>query len=150
PAGTQRRFVVGGDRLGDRRVQRRPGNDKSGDHCRQTKLLCAQGRQSLRLQNKRYSTRRGCVRADEQEPGRQDHNTGGCSQNPFHALGETHMTVLDSRKLLMISGLLLVTTLAVLGASSKETAVVRDLSVNSKDDFVEVKIAANERVQYTY
>src|SRR5947208_3260796 len=60
------------------------------------------------------------------------------------------MIVFDSRKLLLIGGLLLITTFAVLGASSKETAVVRDLSVNSNGDSVEVKIAANERVQYTY
>src|SRR5215472_12760090 len=60
------------------------------------------------------------------------------------------MRVFDSRKLLMVSGLLLLTTLAVLGASSKEIAVVKDLSVNSKGDFVEVKIATSERVQYTY
>jgi type IV pilus assembly protein PilQ len=60
------------------------------------------------------------------------------------------MRVFDSRKLLMVSGLLLLTTLAVLGASSKEIAVVKDLSVNSNGDFVEVKIATSERVQYTY
>ena len=60
------------------------------------------------------------------------------------------MRVFDSRKLLMFSGLLLVTTLAVQGASSKETAVVKDLSVNANGDSVEVKIATTEKVQYTY
>ena len=60
------------------------------------------------------------------------------------------MRVFDSRKLLMFSALLLASTLAVHGASSKETAVVKDLAVNSKGDSVEVKIATSERVQFTY
>jgi type IV pilus assembly protein PilQ len=60
------------------------------------------------------------------------------------------MRVFDSRKLLLFSVLLLVSTLAVQGASSKEPAVVKDLAVNSNGDSVEVKIATSERVQYTY
>src|SRR6516162_6255791 len=61
------------------------------------------------------------------------------------------MRVFDSRKLLLpLSVLLLVSTLAVQGASSGEPAVVKDLAVNSHGDSVEVKIATSERVQYTY
>ena len=60
------------------------------------------------------------------------------------------MRVFDSRKLLLFSGLLLIVTLAVQGASSKETAVVKDVSVNASGNSVEVKIAANQRADYTY
>ena len=60
------------------------------------------------------------------------------------------MRVFDSRKLLAVSVLLLVSTLAVHGATSKETAVVKDVSFNPNGDSLEVKIATSERPQYTY
>src|SRR5215472_6485477 len=60
------------------------------------------------------------------------------------------MRVFDSRRLLMVSVLLFITTLAINGAASKGTAVVKDLSVHPNGDSVEVKIATSERVQYTY
>jgi type IV pilus assembly protein PilQ len=60
------------------------------------------------------------------------------------------MRVFDSRKLLAVSVLLLVSTLAVHGATSKETAVVKDVSFNPNGSSLEVTIATSERPQYTY
>ena len=60
------------------------------------------------------------------------------------------MRVFDSRKLLPVSVFLLISTLAVSGATSKETAVVKDLSFNSSGASLEVKIATTEQADYTY
>jgi type IV pilus assembly protein PilQ len=60
------------------------------------------------------------------------------------------MRVFDSRKLLTVSVLLLVSTLAVHGATSKATAVVKDVSFNPNGSSLEVTIATSERPQYTY
>ena len=50
------------------------------------------------------------------------------------------MRVFDSRKLLPVSVFLLISTLAVSGATSKETAVVKDLSFNSSGASLEVRV----------
>src|SRR5689334_4549186 len=60
------------------------------------------------------------------------------------------MRVFDSRKLLPVSVFLLVSTLAVSGATSKVTAVVKDLSFNSSGASLEVRIATTEQADYTY
>src|SRR5262245_34989515 len=60
------------------------------------------------------------------------------------------MRVFDSRKLLPVSVFLLISTLAVSGATSKETAVVKDLSFNSSGASLEVKIATTEQADFTY
>src|SRR5262245_21606281 len=60
------------------------------------------------------------------------------------------MRVFDSRKLLPVSVFLLISTLAVSGATSKETAVVKDLSFNSSGASLEVRIATTEQADYTY
>ena len=60
------------------------------------------------------------------------------------------MRVFDSRKLLPVSVFLLISTLAVSGATSKETAVVKDLSFNSSGASLEVRIATTEQPDYTY
>jgi type IV pilus assembly protein PilQ len=60
------------------------------------------------------------------------------------------MRVFDSRKLLPVSVFLLISTLAVSGATSKETAVVKDLSFNPSGASLEVKIATTEQAGYTY
>ena len=60
------------------------------------------------------------------------------------------MRVFDSRKLLPVSVFLLISTLAVSGATSKETAVVKDLSFHPSGASLEVKIATTEQADYTY
>jgi len=60
------------------------------------------------------------------------------------------MNVFDSRKLLTVGALLVLLTLVVHGAGSKETAVVSDLSFNSVGHSVEVNIATTEHARYTY
>jgi type IV pilus assembly protein PilQ len=60
------------------------------------------------------------------------------------------MRVFDSRKLLPVSVFLLISTLAVSGATSRETAVVKDLSFNPSGATLEVKIATTEQADYTY
>src|ERR1051326_1967506 len=61
------------------------------------------------------------------------------------------MRVFDSRKPLTVGALLLLlTTLAVHGAPSKEAAVVKDLSFRPDSGSLEVKIATTEHAQYTY
>ncbi len=60
------------------------------------------------------------------------------------------MRVFDSRKLLTVGVLLLLLTLAVNGAASREAAAVKDVSINSAGSSLEVRIATSERAQYTY
>ncbi len=59
------------------------------------------------------------------------------------------MRVFESRKLLPVSVLLLLMTLAI-NAAVKDTAVVKDLSFNPNGDSLEVKIATSVHAQYTY
>jgi type IV pilus assembly protein PilQ len=56
----------------------------------------------------------------------------------------------DSGKFLSVGVLLLISTLAVNGASSRETGIVKDVSVNTTADSVEVKITATEEAKFTY
>src|SRR5688572_10489475 len=60
------------------------------------------------------------------------------------------MRVFDSRKLLTIGVLLLVSTFVVNGAASKEAAVVKDVSFHPNGDSLEVKIATSEPTRFTY
>lgn len=61
------------------------------------------------------------------------------------------MRVFDSRKFLSVGVLVLISTLAVNGATSKETApVVRDVTFKSSADSLEVKITAPEDSKFTY
>ena len=60
------------------------------------------------------------------------------------------MRVFDSRKLLTVGVLLLITTLGVQGTTSPEPAVVKDISFNSSGQSLEVTIAATQHAQYTY
>ena len=56
----------------------------------------------------------------------------------------------DSGKFLSVGVLLLISTLAVNGAASRETAIVKDVSFNNDGDSLEVKIAATDESKYTY
>ncbi|HYR84657.1 MAG TPA: type IV pilus secretin PilQ [Terriglobia bacterium] len=56
----------------------------------------------------------------------------------------------DSRKFLTVGVLLLVSTLAVNGASSRESAVVKDVSYQIIGDSLEVKITATGDSRFTY
>ena len=56
----------------------------------------------------------------------------------------------DSRKFLSVGVLVLISTLAVNGAASKEPAIVKDVSFNSNGDSLEVKITASEDSKFTY
>ncbi len=56
----------------------------------------------------------------------------------------------DSRKFLSVGVLVLISTLAVNGASSRDTAVVKDVSFNNNGDSLEVKITATEESKFTY
>src|SRR5688572_5649618 len=60
------------------------------------------------------------------------------------------MRVFDSRKFLSVGVLLLISTLAVNGASSKDTAVVKDVTFNSSGESLEVKITASAQAHFTY
>jgi type IV pilus assembly protein PilQ len=60
------------------------------------------------------------------------------------------MRVFDSRKFLSVGVLLLISTLAVNGASSKDTTVVKDVTFNSSGESLEVKITTSERAHFTY
>ena len=60
------------------------------------------------------------------------------------------MTV-DSRKFLAVGALLLViATLAVNGATSREATIVKDVSFDSHGDSLEAKITATGESKYTY
>ncbi|HLH30244.1 MAG TPA: AMIN domain-containing protein, partial [Terriglobia bacterium] len=56
----------------------------------------------------------------------------------------------DSRKLLTVGMLLLISTLAVNGATSKETAIVKDVSFSNTGDSLEAKIIASDDSKFTY
>src|SRR5437016_4490654 len=56
----------------------------------------------------------------------------------------------DSGKFLSVGVLLLISTLAVNGAASKEAAIVKDVSFNNNSDSLEVKIIATDDSKYTY
>lgn len=56
----------------------------------------------------------------------------------------------DSRKFLSVGVLLLISTLAVNGASSREAAVVRDVSVTTSEGSLEVKIDVPADAKFSY
>ncbi len=57
----------------------------------------------------------------------------------------------DSRKFLSVGVLVLISTLAVNGATARETnAVVKDVSFNTSGDSLEVKIATTQDAKFTY
>jgi type IV pilus secretin PilQ/predicted competence protein len=56
----------------------------------------------------------------------------------------------DSRKLLSVGMLLLISTLAVHGATSKETGIVKDVSFSNSGDSLEAKITASDDSKFTY
>ena len=56
----------------------------------------------------------------------------------------------DSRKLLTVGVLVLISTLVVNGATSKETGIVKGVSFSNNGDSLEAKIAANEDSKFTY
>jgi type IV pilus secretin PilQ/predicted competence protein len=56
----------------------------------------------------------------------------------------------DSRKLLPVGVLVLISTLAVNGATSKETGIVKDVSFSSSGDSLEARIVANDDSKFTY
>jgi type IV pilus assembly protein PilQ len=56
----------------------------------------------------------------------------------------------DSRKFLSVGVLVLISTLAVNGATARETAVVKDVSFNTNGDSLEVKITTTQETKFTY
>jgi len=56
----------------------------------------------------------------------------------------------DSRKFLSVGVLLLILTLAVHGATSKEPTIVKDVSFSNSGDSLEAKITAGEDSKFTY
>src|SRR2546428_12520305 len=56
----------------------------------------------------------------------------------------------DSGKFLSVGVLVLISTLAVNGATSKEPAIVKDVSFNNNGDSLEAKITATEDSKFTY
>src|SRR5437762_2265870 len=56
----------------------------------------------------------------------------------------------DSGKFLSVGVLLLISTLAVNGAASKEAAIVKDVSFSNSGESLEVKISATDETKYTY
>jgi type IV pilus assembly protein PilQ len=56
----------------------------------------------------------------------------------------------DSRKFLSVGVLLLISTLAVNGANSRDAVIVKDVSVKDNGDFLEVKITATDDPKFTY
>ena len=56
----------------------------------------------------------------------------------------------DSGKFLSVGVLLLISTLAVNGATSREAAIVKDVSFNGDGDSLEAKITATDESKYTY
>src|SRR5207249_8906967 len=62
---------------------------------------------------------------------------------------ENEMRV-DSRKFLSVGGLVLISTLAVNGATARENAAVKDVSFNTIGDSLEVKITTTQEAKFTY
>src|SRR5437879_13398377 len=56
----------------------------------------------------------------------------------------------DSGKFLSVGVLLLISTLAVNGAASKEAAIVKDVSFKNNGESLEVKIVATDESKYSY
>src|SRR5205809_311079 len=56
----------------------------------------------------------------------------------------------DSGKFASVGVLLLISTLAVNGAASKDSAIVKDVSFNSNGESLEVKITAPDETKYTH
>ena len=56
----------------------------------------------------------------------------------------------DSGKFTSVGVLLLISTLAVNGAASKDSAIVKDVSFNSNGESLEVKITATDETKYTH
>jgi type IV pilus assembly protein PilQ len=56
----------------------------------------------------------------------------------------------DSRKVLSVGLILLISTLAVNGATSREATIVKDVSFNNEGDFLEAKITATGESKYKY
>ena len=56
----------------------------------------------------------------------------------------------DSRKFLSVGVLLLISTLAVNGATARENAAVKDVSFNPVGDSLEVKITTTPEAKFTY
>src|SRR5205807_127028 len=56
----------------------------------------------------------------------------------------------DSVKFLSVGVLLLISTLVLNGAASKEAAIVKDVSFNHDGESLEVKISATDESKYTY
>src|SRR5438552_2119972 len=56
----------------------------------------------------------------------------------------------DSRKFLSVGVLVLISTLAVNGAASKEAAIVKDVSFSNTGESLEAKITASDDSKYAY
>lgn len=56
----------------------------------------------------------------------------------------------DSRKFLSVGVLLLISTLAVNGATARATAVVKDVSLSANGNSLEVKITTTQEARFTY
>src|SRR5262245_47660782 len=56
----------------------------------------------------------------------------------------------DTRKFLSVGAILLVATLAVNGATSREATIVKDVSFDNHGDSLEAKITATGESKYTY
>src|SRR5207244_12382260 len=56
----------------------------------------------------------------------------------------------DSGKFTSVGVLLLISTLAVNGAASKDSVFVKDVSFNSNGESLEVKITATDETKYTH
>ena len=56
----------------------------------------------------------------------------------------------DSRKFLSVGLLLLISTLAVNGATAREATIVKDVSFKNNGDSLEAKITAGEESKFTY
>src|SRR5262245_48841971 len=56
----------------------------------------------------------------------------------------------DSRKFLLVGVILLISTLAVHGTTTKEGTIIKDVSFSNTGDSLEAKITAGEDAKYTY
>ena len=56
----------------------------------------------------------------------------------------------DSRKFLSVGVILLISTLAVHGTTTKEGTIIKDVSFSNNGDSLEAKITAGENAKYTY
>ncbi len=56
----------------------------------------------------------------------------------------------DSRKFLSVGVLVLISTLAVNGATARENAAVKDVSFSNNGDSLEVKITTTQETKFTY